>query len=1146
MSKLRELIIKISANSTSFQSEIARAARLGEQYHNSSQQGSRRSAAATRESQRALAAVSEQLNETRTRVMSLAGAFSGGFATASLIKMADDYNSLSARIKLATTSASDFTNVQKKLMEISQHTGTALSDNAALFSRTAASLREWGYGSEDILKLTDALSTGLQVSGASAGETSSMIVQLSQALGRGVLRGQDFNSVSQSGQRIMKALSDGMGVAQKDLKGMADEGKLTTDKIVPALISQLGKLKDEYNSMPNSVSAASTRISNAFMEWVGGANQASGATAAISGVMDDVATNIDNVATAAGGLVAIGVARYFGAMVTGATGAAAALINNTKAEIAFAAAQVRSTQVAILNSKAKISAAAADLASAQSTTVRGAQLERLVIAEAKVTAAQERLNVAISKGVNIAILDAKSRLDKAKASLVAVKAMDAEAAAQRRLNAEQAKLKRNIDANAAAQNNLNNRTSVGSRLVSGTLGLVGGIPGAVMLGAGAWYYMHQRQEQARKSAREYADTIDEIRDKAVGMSLSQLFDSKTKTNESLSEQNRLIDEQTAKVKTLQNTINGYQEMLNNPGPVIGGTMINHFTGVEEAEKGILNLTGELIAEQVRLNELQGKAVDIQLVLEELKYQEAAQKRWNQAQDNMEIQARRTINIEAQKFNQLLSMGNTLLASRQTLITPPFRIAAAVLDDKQKSMLNNAARDREIAGMNGKDKVIKQAKWELDDAGFKDTVDYRDHRDQYIADKVKAYEEREKLNNALKAGNSITNTSARVAEQYSSKIADLSVAIEVQKVRALEGEKAASLYSAAHEVGMKWTNEQRKSIQASAAQLAEWTHKADEAIRKQREMADALRDLKDASRKLQDDANLSIETRGMGDRERGKYDEFQQIDRVFNKTDKGAEALIARNQALDALNQKYYQAKVAEMDWAAGVSVGLSNWVDEATNYAGQVANATQSAMTGMVDNVADALNGNKADWKDWSVDVLKSVQKVALNMALVQSMKAAGSYFGGGFGSFISGLVPNAKGGVYDSPSLSAYSGQVVNTPTMFAFAKGAGLMGEAGPEAIMPLTRGADGSLGVRVIGLEKFQAENSESKTQITTSSGALVNINVGDINLISEGEDQQPNMGDLNGAKEQLRSTILNTVSSEMGRQGTALYRLVKEIR
>lgn len=70
--------------------------------------------------------------------------------------------------------------------------------------------------------------------------------------------------------------------------------------------------------------------------------------------------------------------------------------------------------------------------------------------------------------------------------------------------------------------------------------------------------------------------------------------------------------------------------------------------------------------------------------------------------------------------------------------------------------------------------------------------------------------------------------------------------------------------------------------------------------------------------------------------------------------------------------------------------------------------------------------------------------------------------------SFIGGLFTkkNAMGGVYDSPSLSAYSGGVYDSPRMFAFANGAGVFAEAGPEAIMPLTRGSDGKLGVRASG--------------------------------------------------------------------------------
>lgn len=65
---------------------------------------------------------------------------------------------------------------------------------------------------------------------------------------------------------MIRALAVGMGVARKDLKAMADDGKLTADKVVPALISQLGILRDEY-TMPETVSGSITKVENAFMAW---------------------------------------------------------------------------------------------------------------------------------------------------------------------------------------------------------------------------------------------------------------------------------------------------------------------------------------------------------------------------------------------------------------------------------------------------------------------------------------------------------------------------------------------------------------------------------------------------------------------------------------------------------------------------------------------------------------------------------------------------------------------------------------------------------------------------------------------------------------------------------------------------------------
>ncbi|HHQ6098579.1 TPA: phage tail tape measure protein [Enterobacter hormaechei subsp. steigerwaltii] len=116
---------------------------------------------------------------------------------------------------------------------------------------------------------------------------------------------------------------------------------------------------------------------------------------------------------------------------------------------------------------------------------------------------------------------------------------------------------------------------------------------------------------------------------------------------------------------------------------------------------------------------------------------------------------------------------------------------------------------------------------------------------------------------------------------------------------------------------------------------------------------------------------------------------------------------------------------------------------------------TQSIIQNLVDMAAQALVTNT---------ILSSIMGVGSSVLGGVGGSTAGSS-GTAIADYGSNFQFNAKGGVYSSSDLSAYSGQVVDNPTFFAFAKGAGVMGEAGPEAIMPLTRAADGSLGVRAV---------------------------------------------------------------------------------
>ena len=515
MATLRELIIKISANSQSFQSEISRASRMGNDYYRVMQTGGRQAAAASRETQRALAEVTSQINTAKASALGMAGAFAGAFATGHLISLADEWSSVNARLKQASQSSDDFTESQRALMDISQRTGTAFSDNASLFARSAASMREYGYSSQQVLDVTEAISTGLKLSGASTAEASSVITQFSQALAQGVLRGEEFNSVNENGDRVIRALAAGMGVARKDLKAMADQGMLTADKVVPALISQLGTMRGEFEAMPQTVSAATTKVENAFMAWVGGANEATGATSALVAVLNTVSDNIDTVATAAGALAAIGGARYLGGMFGDLGNQTAQLIDARKNEIALASARAESA------TQSQRKAAADAIAAERAYQLSLSELELAKNTNAEATATQNSI------------------------------------AKRREMIAANATLVQSNKAVSASQEALNRSTSVMNLFKSGATGLlslVGGLPGILMLGAGAWYTMYQRQEQARESAIQYADTIEQVRDNLKSMSQTQISANLGQANISLDAQNSAIEQQKQKVAELSNQL----------------------------------------------------------------------------------------------------------------------------------------------------------------------------------------------------------------------------------------------------------------------------------------------------------------------------------------------------------------------------------------------------------------------------------------------------------------------------------------------------------------------------------------------------------------------------------------------------------------
>ncbi|MDZ5641659.1 phage tail tape measure protein [Enterobacter sp. A103] len=175
--------------------------------------------------------------------------------------------------------------------------------------------------------------------------------------------------------------------------------------------------------------------------------------------------------------------------------------------------------------------------------------------------------------------------------------------------------------------------------------------------------------------------------------------------------------------------------------------------------------------------------------------------------------------------------------------------------------------------------------------------------------------------------------------------------------------------------------------------------------------------------------------------------------------------------IDTVNKGEQAKAAAQQDFLGGAMAGMQDWANNQMDLADRARQATAGLFDNMSQSVINFALTGKLNFRSFTAEILKDIARIAMQAAISKAVSAIlGSFGGGGEGSTPSGAYDaaaanvsfNALGGVFRSASLGAFSGQVVARPTLFAFAHGAGLMGEAGPEGIFPLRRGADGKLGV------------------------------------------------------------------------------------
>ncbi|MEM7706621.1 MAG: tape measure protein [Pseudomonadota bacterium] len=222
---------------------------------------------------------------------------SAAFGVFESIRLADQYDDLQARLSIVTETQQEFLLAQQETFRIAQDTSQGLRNTIDLYGRLEISLDDLGTSQTRILRLTETINQAFAVSGASAQETSAAIIQLAQGLAAGALRGDEFRSVSEQGTRVLKALRDGLGVTQGELREMANAGELTAEVVLGALESQAVAIEREFQNLPLTARRAFTQLRNSFTQLIGEGNQVIPVVRFLAESLQFVALNLDTLAT---------------------------------------------------------------------------------------------------------------------------------------------------------------------------------------------------------------------------------------------------------------------------------------------------------------------------------------------------------------------------------------------------------------------------------------------------------------------------------------------------------------------------------------------------------------------------------------------------------------------------------------------------------------------------------------------------------------------------------------------------------------------------------------------------------------------------------------------------------------------------------
>ncbi|MCU0806394.1 MAG: tape measure protein [Candidatus Contendobacter sp.] len=321
---------------------------------------------------RGIGASVKTMGDAVSQVLAPLRTFGGLLATAAgiggakeLADRADAYIRVSNSLKIATTSEEAYQAALQDVAAIAARTNADIETTAQLYGKVAQSAKELGLSQTQVGQLTEVISKGMQLSGASAATASGAILQLTQAFGSGALRGEEFNSVMEASPELMRQLAAGLGVTIGELRGLAEQGALTSRAVSAALLAQKDAIDKAYGETTRTVEQSFTALNNQLILYVGKLNESTAATATIGSALKLLGDNLNVVAAAAGAGLAAALGK-----------STQALISYAKESIAARAAAREHAIAAAAQREAALAAAQGNLAAAQAAANRALAEQR--------------------------------------------------------------------------------------------------------------------------------------------------------------------------------------------------------------------------------------------------------------------------------------------------------------------------------------------------------------------------------------------------------------------------------------------------------------------------------------------------------------------------------------------------------------------------------------------------------------------------------------------------------------------------------------------------------------------------------------------------------------------------------------------------